>query len=130
MPTFRNTVPFSQVGSLPSTACFCTQTRPYPVTLLPIGSGYFRIKPFPILIPQQFSNLVHSSHLPASEDGTECSETLAYKIQKPGNYPEESIQLAYLYVFQSEVNRTRRGNAGKTVKLVASCSAWCVPCCS
>jgi hypothetical protein len=23
---------------------------------------------------------------------TECSETLAYKIQKPGNYPEESIQ--------------------------------------
>jgi hypothetical protein len=23
---------------------------------------------------------------------TECSETLAYKIQKPGNYPEESLQ--------------------------------------
>jgi len=23
---------------------------------------------------------------------TECSETLAYKIQMPGNYPEESIQ--------------------------------------
>ena len=23
---------------------------------------------------------------------TECSETLAYKIQKPGNYPEESIK--------------------------------------
>jgi len=23
---------------------------------------------------------------------TECSETLAYKIQTPGNYPEESIQ--------------------------------------
>jgi len=22
---------------------------------------------------------------------TECSETLAYKIQTPGNYPEESI---------------------------------------
>jgi len=29
-------------------------------------------------------------HLPAHEDGTECSETSAYKIQKPGNYPEES----------------------------------------
>jgi len=26
------------------------------------------------------------------EDGTECSKTLAYKIQMPGNYPEESIQ--------------------------------------
>jgi len=23
---------------------------------------------------------------------TECSETLAYKIQTPGNYPKESIQ--------------------------------------
>ena len=26
------------------------------------------------------------------EDRTECSETSAYKIQMPGNYPEESIQ--------------------------------------
>ena len=31
-------------------------------------------------------------HLPAYEDGTEYSETSAYKIQTPGNYPEESIQ--------------------------------------
>jgi len=31
-------------------------------------------------------------HLPAYEDGTECSETSAYKIQAPGNYPEENIQ--------------------------------------
>jgi hypothetical protein len=28
----------------------------------------------------------------AYEDGTECSETSAYKIQTPGNYPEENIQ--------------------------------------
>jgi hypothetical protein len=34
----------------------------------------------------------HSSHLPAYEDGTECSETSAYKIQTQGNYPEESRQ--------------------------------------
>ena len=34
----------------------------------------------------------HSSHLPAYEDGTECSETSAYKIQTQGNYPEEIIQ--------------------------------------
>ena len=27
-------------------------------------------------------------HLSAYEDGTECSETLEYKIQTPGNYPE------------------------------------------
>jgi hypothetical protein len=28
----------------------------------------------------------------AYEDGTECSETSTYKIQTPGNYPEESVQ--------------------------------------
>ena len=26
-------------------------------------------------------------------DGTECFETLAHKIQTPGNNPEESVQL-------------------------------------
>jgi len=31
-------------------------------------------------------------YLYASEDGTVCSEALAYKIQMPANYPEESIQ--------------------------------------
>jgi hypothetical protein len=43
-----HTRPWPPHGSLPSTTCFRTQTRPYPVTLLPIGSGYFRAKPFPI----------------------------------------------------------------------------------
>ena len=28
----------------------------------------------------------------------ECSETSAYKIQSPGNYPEESIQQRYIYL--------------------------------
>ena len=38
-------------------------------------------------------NSVHPSvHLPAYEDKTECSETSAYKIQAPGNYPEKSTQ--------------------------------------
>ena len=34
----------------------------------------------------------YSSYLPPYEDGTECSETSACKIQTPRNYPEESIQ--------------------------------------
>jgi len=34
----------------------------------------------------------HTSYLPAYEDGTECSETSAYKIPTPWSYPEESIQ--------------------------------------
>jgi hypothetical protein len=29
----------------------------------------------------------------AGQRETECSETSAYKIQTPGNYPEESIQV-------------------------------------
>jgi hypothetical protein len=31
------------------------------------------------------------THLPAYEDGTECSETSARKLQTPGNYPKENI---------------------------------------
>jgi hypothetical protein len=40
----------------------------------------------------KFTFFTISSHLLAYEDGTECSKTSAYKIQMPGNYPEESIQ--------------------------------------
>jgi len=29
----------------------------------------------------------------AYEDGTECSETSAYKIQTPGNFPEETYNI-------------------------------------
>jgi hypothetical protein len=44
-----------------------------------------------VCIPQHFLNIV-ILHLSTYEDGTECSETSAYKIQAPGNYAEESIQ--------------------------------------
>jgi len=49
----------------------------------------------PNVFPYKYPNILkpsHSSHLPACEDGTECSETSAYKIQTPGNYQEERIQ--------------------------------------
>jgi hypothetical protein len=49
----------------------------------------------PNLFPYKYPNILklsHSSYLPVYEDGTECSETSAYKIQTPGNYPEENIQ--------------------------------------
>jgi len=41
-----------------------------------------------------FSFLVHSTltYPPMKMEQTECSETLAYKLQMPGNYPKESIQ--------------------------------------
>ena len=34
---------------------------------------------------------------------TECSETSAYKIQTPGNYPEENIQHTF-YMFATDIN--------------------------
>jgi hypothetical protein len=33
------------------------------------------------------------TYLPMKMEQTECSETSAYKIQTPGNYPEENIHL-------------------------------------
>jgi hypothetical protein len=43
--------------------------------------------------------------LPAHEDGTECSETSAYKIQTPGNYPEENIQQMFNNVQNRNLNK-------------------------
>jgi len=51
------------------------------------GQTFSRI--IPQTCPQP--SLFHM-HLPAYEDGTECSETSAYKIQTPGNYQKEIIQ--------------------------------------
>jgi hypothetical protein len=44
------------------------------------------------------SNLV-ILHLTAYENGTVCSETLAYKIQAAENYPEENIQHTSIRAF-------------------------------
>jgi hypothetical protein len=48
------------------------------------------------LSPYKYSSIFkrsYSSYLSAYEDGTDrCSETSAYKIRTPGNYPEVSIQ--------------------------------------
>jgi len=74
VPTFRNTLFGSKIA-------------------LAIGSHYFRSKPFPYKYPN-ILNPSHSSYLSAYEEGTECSETSAYKSQTPGNYTEESIQHA------------------------------------
>jgi len=49
----------------------------------------------PNLFPYDYPNILkpsRSSYLPASENGTECSEMLAYIIQTPRNYPEENMQ--------------------------------------
>jgi len=48
----------------------------------------------PNLFPYKYSSILKSSHsssLSTYEDGTQCTEMLAYKIQTPENYPDESI---------------------------------------
>jgi hypothetical protein len=55
----------------------------------------------PNLFPYKYPNILkpsHSLYLSAYEDGTEYSETLAYKIQMPGNYTEESIQHYFIFL--------------------------------
>jgi hypothetical protein len=37
-------------------------------------------------------------YLPMKMEKTECSEKLVYKIQTPGNYPEENIQISNIFV--------------------------------
>jgi hypothetical protein len=87
-----HTRPQPPCGSLPLHNLPCKLTHPYPVTLLLIGLSYFQAKPSLIWIPQLFSNLVIIYLLPWKMEQTECSETSAYKIQTPGNYPEENLQ--------------------------------------
>jgi hypothetical protein len=89
--SLSHTCPWPPCGSLPFYCLLCNRTHLYPVTLFPIGSGCFWAKPFPIWIPQLFSNLV-IIHVLAYEDGTECSEMSAYKIKTPGTYPDKNIQ--------------------------------------
>ena len=52
-----------------------------------------------------FVNLIHSSHNhpPMKMEQTECSETSAHKIQKPGNNPEESTR----HIEHGEILKTR-----------------------
>jgi hypothetical protein len=55
-----------------------------------------------------FSNLV-IVYLLVYEDGTECSEKSAYKIQTPGNYPVENIkQSLYMPITGTQGSRRLR----------------------
>jgi hypothetical protein len=43
---------------------------------------------------------------------TECSEMLAYKIQTPGNYPEENIQQSVLFMYHTTHGICNKENGG------------------
>jgi hypothetical protein len=43
-------------------------------------------------LEEKVLDFILHTHPHMKMEQTECSETLAHKIQTPGNYPEESIQ--------------------------------------
>ena len=89
-PFFSETLPFMRkCGKI--WWCRVTRTHPYPITLLPIGSGNFRTKPFPLHIPQLFSNQSFYTYPPMKLEH-KLFRNVAHKIQTPGNYPEENIR--------------------------------------
>jgi len=58
------------LGRYPFHYLLCNRTHSYHVTLLPIGSDYFRANLLRVWIPQLFSNLT-ILHLLAYKDGTD-----------------------------------------------------------
>ena len=60
----------------------------------PINFQYFSLKVYPIIVCFLLGNSTvdRFTYLPIEMEQTECSETSAYKIQTPENYPEENAQ--------------------------------------
>jgi hypothetical protein len=57
----------------------------------------FSSQPFSRINTQTFSiPVILHTYPPMKMEQTEYSETLAYKIQTPGNYPQESIQQVFV----------------------------------
>ena len=79
-----------------------------------MAQAIFEPNLFPYNTPTSLKPSSFYTHLPAYEDGRECSETSAYKLQTPENYPQESIQVKsnfYAYRMQggrqtSQINDT------------------------
>ena len=65
-------------------------TPPLPSPQLPIGLGNIEPNLYLYKYPSNFVPVILPAYT-AYEDGKECSETSAHKIQRPGNHPKERI---------------------------------------
>jgi hypothetical protein len=93
MPTFRNTLLHLHRQADTTLQSLFLYSNPHPPCHPPsYWLRLFSSQAFSRINTPKFLKPNHSSYLPAYEDGTECSETSAYKIQTQGNYPEESIK--------------------------------------
>jgi hypothetical protein len=57
-----------------------------------LARAIFEPNIFPYKYPTFSKLVILCTYPPMKMEQTQCSETSAYKIQTPGNYPEESIQ--------------------------------------
>ena len=75
----------------PSATCFCLRTTPYLSPPFLSASAISKSNLFLYNTPTVLSSSHTSHHLPMKMEQIECSETSAYIIQTPGNYPKENI---------------------------------------
>jgi hypothetical protein len=65
---------------------------PTPITSLRGAQAIFRTKHFHVLYPTFLTAVTLHTYSPMKMEQTECSETLEFKPQTPGNNPEETIR--------------------------------------
>jgi len=58
----------------------------------PLAQAIFKPNLFPYKYPNILYPVILHTYPPLKMEQTGCSETFAYKIQTPGNYPEESTR--------------------------------------
>ena len=58
----------------------------------------FHVNVFSVSLSYYILDFKLQTYPPMKTEQTECSETSAYKIQTPGNYPEESLSY-YIYIY-------------------------------
>jgi len=68
-----------------------SDTAPLCQLFFRLAQAIFGSNLFPYQYPKNLIPVILPAYT-AYENGTECSETSAYKIQTPGNHPKESIQ--------------------------------------
>ena len=91
-----HTYPLPPSGLLPSAAFFLYSDPPPPRHPPSDWLGQFLSQTSSRINTSTFSiSVILHTYPPMKMERTECSETLAYKIQMPQNYPEESVQHIY-----------------------------------
>ena len=75
---------------------------------------------------RRFGTLLLHLHRPMKMERTVCSEMSAYKIQTPGNYPEESIQVSNSFQSNTDPGHhvTRVAEFYTKVPSISGYSVW------